>query len=231
MYVYTICPRCGKKKLAVNVRTGYYKCWRECGEGRVEELLGSAMPVLDLSTLPPPAPDEPMRFRSPGYVVSLASLPESHHVIKYLRDRGFDPVHLERTYGVGYCFEGNEFAWGRYNTSDTLLFPIHFNGQLVAWQSRLLYNPDSLSVAECYAKGMVNDPDPEGDGELMRFPKYFTMPGFKKGMMFFNYDLARQSDLVVVTEGVFDAMAVGRCAVACLGKGVSPQQKSMISSY
>ena len=36
---------------------------------------------------------------------------------------------------------------------------------------------------------------------------------------------------MVITEGPFDAIAVGRCAVATLGKGVTEHQANAIKSY
>lgn len=231
VYIDTICPVCHKKKLSVNARTGYYKCWRECGSGSIAGLLGPDF-KLDTSAIPVVVDEGPPRFMRPGDVCPLTSLDDDHHCILYLKERGFDPAKLESEFGVGYCWQGDWFATpkgysdcGRYNTTDTLVFPMRRNNQILAWQSRLLFNPDILTEAECYAKGMVNDPE---DGKLMRWPKYFTMPGFRKGTMLFNYDGAKLSEVVVVTEGVFDVFAVGRCAVACLGKGVSQQQQTML---
>lgn len=228
-YIDTICPKCGRRKLSVNARRGTYKCWRECGGGKLSDLLTGV--TFNLVQGGPASTSQadliPQRFIYPGVVESLSSLPPDHQAIKYIKERGFDPAYLESSFGVGYCGQGEVFARGRYDTSNTLMFPMFLDSKLVAWQSRLLYNPDTLSVEECYQNGMTDDPE---DGEIMRFPKYFTMPGFRKGSMFFNFDNARKSEVVVVTEGTFDAMSVGLCGVAALGKGVSDIQVSILAA-
>jgi len=218
-FISTVCPRCGKKKLSVNVRSGTYKCWKECGRGKLSDLLSGMSFDLVRGGGSKPEHDSglPQRFISPGVVEAFTSLPQEHHAIQYILKRGFNPAYMEAVYNAGYCGEGEVFARGRYSTSDTLLFPMKMNGKMIAWQSRLLYDPDKLSQEECYEHGMVDDPE---DGKLMRFPKYFTMPGYRKGTFFFGFDQARQSEVVVVTEGVFDVLGVGQCAVATLGKGV-----------
>ena len=59
-------------------------------------------------------------------------------------------------------------------------------------------------------------------------PKYFTAPGFPKGQSLFNLDWASKSEVVVVCEGTFDAISVGRSGVAALGKGVTEYQARML---
>jgi len=228
VFIDTICPRCGRRKLSVNARRGTYKCWRECPGGKLSELLSGVK--FELVHGPATTSQDdlmPRKFIYPGVIESITALPEDHPAVVYLKDRGFDPEYAESVFNVGYCSQGEVFASGRYDTSNTLMFPMFLDGKLVAWQSRLLYNPDSITAAECYQRGMTDDPE---DGELMRFPKYFTMPGFRKGSMFFNFDNARKSEVVVVTEGTFDTMSVGRCAVAALGKGVSDIQVSILAA-
>ena len=46
-----------------------------------------------------------------------------------------------------------------------------------------------------------------------------------------NFDNARESDTVVVTEGVFDAIRVGKCGVATFGKAVSETQVGLLQQY
>jgi hypothetical protein len=231
VFIDTVCPRCHKRKLSVNAGTGFYKCWRECPGGHVRELLGADFKFT--GAVGRVEPEGPAKFVSPGSMISLTDLPPDHHAIQYLvKERKFNPEYLQRVFGAAYCYEGEYFGRiegsdaGRYNTTDTLLFPMRRDGKLVGWQSRLLYDPDKLSEAECFAKGMVADPE---DGKLVRFAKYWTMPGMSKGTILFNYDNALKSDVVAVTEGVFDTAGVGECAVATLGKGVSEEQQSMLA--
>jgi DNA primase len=91
----------------------------------------------------------------------------------------------------------------------------------------LLYDPDKLDDRACEALELIKDED----GDWVKPPKYFTMPGLDKGKIFYNYDWARQSNMVVVCEGVFDAIAVGRCAVAAFGKGLTDEQVNMLRAY
>jgi hypothetical protein len=217
------CPFCGKNnKLYINPMHGLYTCFR-CGEsGSAENLLGrfsfktAALVKEPLTPLPTDIPP-------PGELVDLISLDSNHPAILYLEHRNFDPRELGDTFGVRYCSSGRTFA-GIFNTSNTLVFPIWMGGKLVGWQARLLYNPDKMSETECAAMDFPQD----DDGDYVKPPKYWTSPGLQKGRVFFNYDWTCQSDVVVITEGVFDAMAVGRCGVATLGKGVSDFQTRMI---
>lgn len=231
VFIDTICPRCHKKKLSVNASSGMYRCWRECGSGHIRDILGAGFKLNKVETYQH-EPDAPPRFISPGYMRALTSLEAGHPAIEYLCNRKYDPAYLERAFGVSYCEEGEWFGrvkdcdGGRYNTTNTLMFPIREKGKLLGWQSRLLYDPDKLTLEQCYEKGMVCDPE---DNKLLRFPKYFTMPGLRKGEILFNFDRAKESNVVVVTEGVFDVFGVGKCGVATLGKGISPVQQSMLA--
>jgi DNA primase len=105
---------------------------------------------------------------------------------------------------------------------------MHMFGKLVGWQARLLYDPDKLTDDECEARGWPMDED---GAKRKRPPKYMTGPGFRKASSLFNFDQARKYPYVVVCEGVFDAMSVGPCAVAALGKELSQQQVMLLKSY
>lgn len=167
----------------------------------------------------------PDDVNSPGTLYKLSELPEDHIALRYLKGRGFDPVVLEEFYGVKYCGEGYRLS-NIFDTSNTIIFPIWMTGKLVGWQSRLLYSPDKLTDSECAALGYQYV-----DGKYIRPPKYFTSPGLDKGRILFNYDSARKSEVVVVTEGPMDCIASGPCSVATLGKGVSKYQSNLIKTY
>lgn len=217
------CPFCGKNsKLYINPMHGLYVCFK-CGEsGSAESLLGQLnfqTQVVTRQILTPLPTDIP----PPGDMCDLLSLDSNHPAILYLTHRGFNPRELNDVFGVRYCLAGRVFA-GIYNTSNTLVFPLWMDGRLIGWQSRLLYNPEKLTEEECEVIGLPQDED----GDYVKPPKYWTSPGLEKGRAFFNYDWACQSEVVVITEGVFDSMAVGRCDVATLGKGVTDFQTRMI---
>lgn len=178
--------------------------------------------------------DEPIRKVSlanrksepPGDLVRLSDLPDDHRCCNYIRGRGFSVEALDRFYGVMYCSSGKKFAGGLFDTTNTVVFPVWMNGKLAGWQSRLMYNPDTLTEAECEAMGFMRDED----GEIVRPPKYFTDPAMKKGDCLYNFDLAKESEMVVVCEGTMDAMAVGPCGVATFGKGVTEMQARIIQN-
>ena len=138
----------------------------------------------------------------PGLCAKLTSLSNDGAVLTYLRNRkggGFSPDILEQDYGVCYCYHADEEFPIMTNR---LLIPVYYSNILVGWQGRAI------------------DDDTR--------PKYFTMPGFPKGRVLYNYDRARHKPFVIVCEGVFDAMRIGDCAVSVLGSTITDIQKRML---
>lgn len=222
------CPVCGKRKLNVNPKKGIYKCWHGCMSGMVYNMFDEVqLAKIEAETASKREAPKDLGFQPPGELVSLMELPAEHPATTYLRDRGFDPLVLDKVYGMRYCRIGRKYMQGRFDTSNTIVIPFYFNGVAVGWQSRLLYNPDDLPDDVCEVLGFERD----AKGKFERPPKYFTMPGIDKGKLLWNFDWARQGDLVVVCEGIFDAMAVGRCAVATFGKSVTDAQIALFKSY
>lgn len=217
------CPFCSRHKLSVNASKGVWQCWHCHESGTTYRLLGRSVKV-----------DRPARrerprekgYVPPGELVPLDLLNQEHEACLYLRNRGFDPKALSRNFGLSYCKRGKAFAGGVFNTSGTIVIPVVENGVLVAWQSRLLYDPQKVPEEEREAYGFARD----ANGKFKVPPKYFTQPGFRKGEHLFNFDQARRFGFVVVTEGAFDAMRVGRCAVAAFGKGVTSTQVDILRS-
>ena len=219
----TRCPVCGKRKLSINATTGIYKCWRGCTGGHVNKLLGTNL-ELQISALDQKRIHAPRDVEFPGELVPLSQLPSDHHALGYLQRRGFNLKQLEEWYGVSYCPCGRAYAGGLFQTSNTIVIPVYMEGKLKGWQARLLYDPDKVPESDYEALGFLQDED----GDWVKPPKYFTMPGMEKGAVLWNYDWAMKSQVIAVCEGVFDAMAVGRCAIATFGKGVSDTQTSML---
>lgn len=218
------CPFCRHKfKLYVNVLNGIFHCFR-CGEaGSIDRLIEyKPAHVVHEVVQEKPLPSDCVL---PGTLLELHTLESEHPAIKYIVRRGFDPMELNDVFGVRYCQAGETFAQ-KYDTTNSLIFPMWFKNKLIGWQSRLLYDPDKLTDAECGMMGMPQDED----GDFVKPPKYWTSPGLPKGRILFNYDWAQTSDVVVVCEGTFDAMAVGKCGVATLGKGVTEQQAELLKS-
>jgi len=217
------CPECGKWKLYINLQVGTYLCFKGCRSGHISDLLD--MPDTAFQAIPAPPPQALVTSVMPGELIGLIEAGEDNPGNLYLRSRNFDPAYLDKQYGVRYCTRGRVFG-GVFNTTGSLIFPFYVNGVLAGWQARLLYNPDKLTPEECGAMGFPRDED----GDYLKPPKYFTCPGLERSRALFNFDWARKSDVVVLCEGVFDAMAVGRCAVATLGKKLPEQQLQVVKS-
>ena len=215
------CPFCGRHKLSVNAQKGVWQCWHCHESGTTRRLLGKAVKAVRAERVERPRSSG---YIPPGDLVPLDALNEDSEAWLYLKGRGFDPVSLCRNFGVSYCRKGRSFAGGVFNTSGTVVLPVCENGKSVAWQSRLLYDPSKVKADEMAAYGFVKDEK----GRFKVPPKYFTMPGFRKGEHLFNFDQASGFGFTVVTEGAFDAMRVGRCAVAAFGKGVTDMQVQIL---
>jgi hypothetical protein len=227
------CTRNGLKadrryKLWINPTQGVYRCWRCNTRGQAVDLLGDIASLVENPFQPSAAPRLVQVETMPGQVVSLADTDLEHPGYKYMKLRGFDPHAMGTYYGLSYCYDGQVFGKGsfRFNTFNTIIFPLWMHGTVVGWQARLLYNPDDLDEAECQAMGYTLDED----GTYCRPPKYFTSPGLEKGKVLYNFDLAAQSQIVVITEGPTDVLAAGPCAVGTLGKGISDEQMRLIKN-
>ena len=214
------CPFCDRHKLSINVSKGCYQCWHCHETGMVGKLLGYRVVVDKPEKRPRP---KALGYMAPGDLIPLDELPEDHEATLYVKRRKFDPGYLSKVFGLCYCSRGREYGGGVFNTSGTIVIPVRENGKDIAWQARLLYDPDKVREGEESAYGWKFE-----DGKFKKPPKYFTSPGFRKGEHFFNFDQASKCGFVVVTEGAFDAMRVGRCAVAAFGKSLTDTQVQIL---
>ena len=89
-----------------------------------------------------------------------------------------------------------------------ILFPIINNGKLVGVQARY---PDAYRKEDT--------------------PKYWFHPGCKKQLLLYNLDVARNTGLAVVTEGVFDVLSVGKPGVCCFGHTPSKAQQRLLCTF
>lgn len=227
----TTCPFCGhKEKLSVNPSKRVYHCWHCDSSGTLASLIGmdiavSQSPIVigerkEQREVSPPSFD-------PSQMLPLTALPDDNPAIVYLKSRGFDPAELDRDFAFRYCAQGRKFPNVPFDASNTLIIPIYSDNKFLGWQARLLYDPKKVSEDVLVAMGYT---ERKGSGELKRPPKYLTSPGLKKQELLYNIDWARKFDTVVVTEGVFDCIRVGKQGVATLGKLVSDYQKEMLKS-
>lgn len=134
-------------------------------------------------------------------VVSLAELPDNHDAIKYLvEDRGFDCQEL-LDLNVGYCSRSSRYTM----IANRIVIPITMNGIYLGWQARYIgAAPKSV-------------------------PKYYTAPGMRKSSVLYNFDVAKQQDYIVITEGVMDAWRVGKPGVCLFGKYISKAQTNLLA--
>lgn len=139
----------------------------------------------------------------PRHIVPLADLPTDHCAIRYLKGRSFDIACLTKL-GLVYCEED-----ARPNVEGTIFMPLFDQaGTIVGGQCRLPY-------------------DPEG-----KFPpKYYTLPHTRVSEHLYKAHRAVAKDMVVVTEGPFDAIRVGDQGVALLGSHISSQQGQLLARH
>ena len=218
----------------INPSRERWRCWRCPARGSIGDLFENVRSAQNSVFNIPEQTKVLSTVEPPGELVPLTSLHSDHLALRYIRGRKFKPEVWEKYYGARYCTAGKRFMRipecpeGLFDTSNTIVFPMWMNGVLVGWQCRLLYNPDKLTEDECEAMAFPVDKE---TGKHIRPPKYFTgPPGLSKGQILFNYDMARQSEVLVITEGVMKAMAAGPCSIATFGKGVSEVQRRMIEA-
>jgi hypothetical protein len=132
----------------------------------------------------------------------------------YLRDRGFDPIELERQWGVQYCVLArnvqptifNRIVFPIYTLRSTLQVDQPFETLLAGWQSRHIGNDV-----------------PEDVG------KYMTMKGMKKSHLLYGLPQAVGTEgPLVIVEGATDVWSLRSNAVAVLGKSVSRIQQQLL---
>lgn len=100
-------------------------------------------------------------------------------------------------------------VYGIHADAYRIFIPVTVQGRMVYW------------VARSYL----------ATGELADFaPKYMTPKGSSKDLLF-NFDIAKLNPQIVITEGVFSAIAAGTNAVATFGKNLTAYQKELLASY
>lgn len=144
--------------------------------------------------------DAAVTIEQPGEIVSLKDLPDFHPAVEYLRSRNFDPVVLAERYGVGVCVNPP----AKYSIMRGRIYiPAHMNGQLLAWQGRIVDPPDAK-------------------------PKYYTQGN--KSRVLYNYAQAVRQPYLIVVEGVPSVWRIGAPAVAIFGKTLSQWQQNTIGT-
>lgn len=155
------CPFCNDRRfrLSINHRWGVYDpqlksrnlhlaiCYNEdClsnsdNRWKLWQIVSLHMTLDAAVTLPPAeavlsnSESEIKEVSPPGLIKPLASLPESHPAVQYVRHRGFDERYLTEVFQIGYVVDSDQFRYvGR------LYVPIFFRGKLSGWQLRTIAN-------------------------------------------------------------------------------------------
>jgi len=119
------------------------------------------------------------------------------------QERGFSTGELSDDWGVQVSK-----IW--FYPEPCLVFPVVQNDICKGWQARYIG---------------------EGSREKLDKPKYYIPRGFKKSWALYNMDRARLFPVVVLTEGVLDAIKVGKAAVAMFGKKPSLFQFKLLANF
>jgi hypothetical protein len=120
---------------------------------------------------------------------------------EYLTKRGYDVRDMSDNWHV-------RVSDIHFYPTPALIFPIYQSGVCKCWQARYV-GEDFKSLGK---------------------PKYFWPSGVKKSWLLYNWDAAKLHQLVVVTEGVLDAIRVGEQGVALFGKSPSLYQEKLLSN-
>ena len=144
----------------------------------------------------------------PGNVVKLSELPPTHPAISWLvSKRGYDLKQIERSFDVRFCLDSRKYP----ACKNRIIIPIKLRGAMVGWQARVI----DVGLRSLSAK----------------VAKYYTMPGLPKSQVLYNWDSARHTPYMVVTEGVTDVWRIGPSGVAVLGSHLSSAQERLIADW
>ena len=224
------CPYCGDSRFRLYISHRYctlegtrlfgrhlIHCFNEgCDTTNFDKLIFQSRKYpVSAAVLAPPTATDFKKATLPGRCVPLETLPQDHPAIQYLTvgrknpagyPAPFSPAELSRNWGVCFCEQAEQHkGYATELVQGRLIIPVWWDGQLIGWQARAI----------------TRDAD----------PKYYTMPGLPKQRILYNGDRARQFNFGVIVEGVFDAFAVGGCAVATLGHKLSWSQRELLSKW
>lgn len=158
-------------------------------------------------TLPPPPLPTGLRYFTPSAFTNPTQ--EEKPFVDYLLGRHFEPKDLQNNC-TGYILNG--YTIGRDNKqinirNHVVFFTYNEEGTYSYWNTRAIYKTIPKSI---------NAPD-QGENTFLG-----------KGDVIYNADVAFKLPLVVLVEGVPDAMTLGENAVATFGKSLTPVQKGIL---
>ena len=247
------CPFCGdtRNRLYINHRWGtsykghrldyMAKCHNEnCGRTGERCEIGDMLhaylntnsaPMLATLAVPDADDVDPANWDDsvewPGESVLVNRLPPGHPVAGYLTGRGFDLDDLAENWGLSWLWRVSaEFRKEHpiLRQGHRLLIPVYAYRKgaltLVAWQSRWF-------DARQGGLGATPETYTGRNGKLRKAAKYVTHG--KKSRVLYNGYRARGGPVVVLCEGVFDAIKFGPERGVCIfGKSLSPAQAKQL---
>jgi len=215
-FFYVNCPDCDHDGPHLWIRTdnGVWGCWKNRNHRG-----GPVHLVMHLERLDYPAArartakfythgsvvveerTKKLEFKEIGLPEGLIKADDSREAMEFLRKRGFT-IQTVKDWNLYYAkntrYKGLKFK-------QRIIIPIYHNGRIVAFQGRDITGKQKI-------KYMTSPPD-ENAAPLTK--------------TVYNIDRVNPN-LVVVTEGVLDAWAVGKdCGVCLFGKKVYPEQLTL----
>lgn len=190
------CPLCSNDPsyhMGISLETGYWGCWRS-SKHRGKDLFYLLTKVLhiDYKTVAASLPKYSYIKRRPaedyrrliklefprGFVDPLSTNYNIRLYDAYLHKRGFcDLPEFIKRYGIRYALSG---TW-----AGRIIFPIHKDGNLIAWQGRSIFKKTTLAYKDLSIQ------------QAVIHPKRFL----------YNYDAIKTGGtFLYLTEGVFDAL-------------------------
>ncbi len=219
-WIYIPCPTCTtkdrkKNKRCVSNSNMFSKCWICQVPMLVSDLIHDVGFVATVSEPGDDVIDEenPLARVMPGSrFIPVNELDNDHPAVKFLyKDYLFDlNDYAER--GIVYCpADGGMILRGSnpfISTAERLIFPVQFKKEMVGWQSRSLPGTVYGDRKDCL--------------------KYYHL--FPKGKYLYNYDQAKEYEIVILVEGVKKALKLPN-AVASWGNCVSYAQIQLLLEW
>lgn len=157
-WVNTSCPFCTGNPgyhLGYSLEDNYFRCWR-CGwhskPDTIAALLGisktAAIEIIKeyggrsrkLPNAKPNLQKKPFKFPS-----QTGPLEDRH--MKYLKDRGFDPIELIHTWGL--FGTGPVSKLDKIHYKNRILIPIYWNNKVVSFQTRSITSKTEIKYKAC----------------------------------------------------------------------------------
>lgn len=206
------CPLCGGEKLwlGYNVRGRYFNCYNH-GYASKWQLFRAWFPTEDTKMLLQSIDDvvvvEEDEAHSGMYLPPSPThlLSESKLHWDYLKSRGLNPQLLQARYGVRALCTDTEWKY-----QNRVFFPVaNKQGRPVSWLTRTIL--------------------PQKDYRYLTAPHSNEAQSIKT--LLYGEQFVTHFDTVIICEGVFDALRVGRNALATFGKNITNEQFDKIKQY